>query len=66
MVHVELISWTGMHILIITSYYSGRVYLTFIYPTAIGHAYSLRIPIAYALRIPLVYLGANKAEVPTS
>jgi hypothetical protein len=43
---VELNSWTGMHILIVTTSYSGRVYLTFIYSTAIGHAYSLCIPIA--------------------
>jgi hypothetical protein len=43
---VELNSWTGMHIFIVATSYSGRVYLTFIYSIAIGHAYSLRIPIA--------------------
>jgi hypothetical protein len=61
---VELNSWTGMHILIVSSYYSGSVYLTFIYSTVILIAYALRILIVYASRIPLVYLGANKAEVP--
>jgi hypothetical protein len=62
---VELIGWTGMAYLNYYFYCYLRVYLSFIYPTAVGHAYSLRIPIAYALRIPggqLGPTGANKAE----